>query len=64
LTGSARKASIEPYSSGSNCAHRPDGERKSGIPLSVEQPAPVRTTHGWWLADELGECLGAHGLRS
>jgi hypothetical protein len=23
------------------------GERKSGIPLSVETPAPVSTTHGW-----------------
>src|SRR5438094_10467644 len=26
----------------------PVGERKSGIPLSVETPAPVRTTHGWF----------------
>jgi hypothetical protein len=25
----------------------PVSERKSGIPLSVEMPAPVRTTHGW-----------------
>ena len=25
----------------------PVGERKSGIPLSVETPAPVKTTHGW-----------------
>src|SRR5919201_4204314 len=25
----------------------PVGERKSGMPLSVEMPAPVRTTHGW-----------------
>src|SRR5204862_6239400 len=26
----------------------PVGERKSGIPLSVDTPAPVRTTHGWF----------------
>jgi acyl-CoA thioester hydrolase len=25
----------------------PVGERKSGIPLSVDTPAPVSTTHGW-----------------
>ena len=25
----------------------PVGERKSGMPLSVETPAPVSTTHGW-----------------
>src|SRR5215208_1496900 len=32
------------YSIGSYCAHMPVGERKSGMPLSVETPAPVRTT--------------------
>jgi hypothetical protein len=26
----------------------PVGERKSGTPLSVETPAPVRTTQGWF----------------
>src|SRR3954452_10402867 len=31
---------------GSYSAHRPVRERKSGIPLSVETPAPVRTTQG------------------
>src|SRR6185437_11612813 len=25
----------------------PSAERKSGIPLSVETPAPVSATHGW-----------------
>src|SRR6266516_1965302 len=34
------------YSMGSYCAQIPVGDRKSGIPLSVETPAPVRTTHG------------------
>ena len=32
----------------------PVGERKSGMPLSVETPAPVRATHGWRVADQLG----------
>src|SRR5690349_8710683 len=36
------------YSIGSNSAHRPVGDRKSGIPDSVEIPAPVSTTHGWF----------------
>src|SRR5437016_2173155 len=34
---------------GSTSAQIPVGERKSGIPLSVDTPAPVRTTHGWRL---------------
>src|SRR3954471_17123816 len=34
------------YSIGSYSAQIPVGERKSGMPLSVEIPAPVRTTHG------------------
>src|SRR5215210_6366112 len=34
------------YSIGSYCAQIPPLERKSGIPLSVLTPAPVRTTHG------------------
>ena len=36
---------------------RPDpavGERKSGMPLSVEIPAPVRTTHGCRSLEERG----------
>jgi hypothetical protein len=37
---------MDAYSSGSNCAQRPVGERKSGMPLSVEIPAPLRTTQG------------------
>jgi hypothetical protein len=28
----------------------PVRERKSGMPLSVEIPAPVRTTQGWYSA--------------
>ena len=35
------------YSIGSYFAQMPVGDRKSGMPLSVEMPAPVRTTHGW-----------------
>ena len=35
------------YSIGSYFAQIPVGERKSGMPLSVEIPAPVSTTHGW-----------------
>ena len=46
VAGSARKASIVAYSIGSYCVQMPVRERKSGIPLSVETPAPVRTTHG------------------
>ena len=34
------------YSAGSNSAQTPSLERKSGIPLSVETPAPVKTTQG------------------
>src|SRR3954468_11156414 len=34
------------YSIGSYSAQIPVGERKSGMPFSVEIPAPVRTTHG------------------
>src|ERR671922_350104 len=34
------------YSIGSYCAQIPVGERKSGMPLSVEIPAPLRTTAG------------------
>src|SRR5438309_3510406 len=34
------------YSIGSYAAQIPLGERKSGMPLSVEIPAPVSTTHG------------------
>src|SRR5207249_4155503 len=44
--GLVRKAWSEPYSSGSNFAQSPVGERKSGIPLSVLTPAPVSTTQG------------------
>ena len=40
-------ATIDATSRGSTSAQIPVGERKSGIPLSVETPAPVRTTHGW-----------------
>src|SRR6185312_4057160 len=47
FSGSARKARSDAYSIGSTSAQIPVGERKSGIPLSVETPAPVRTTHGW-----------------
>jgi hypothetical protein len=46
LAGSRRKASIVAYSIGSYRAQMPVGDRKSGIPLSVETPAPVSTTHG------------------
>src|SRR5215472_2692604 len=35
------------YWRGSYRAQIPDGERKSGIPLSVVTPAPVNTTQGW-----------------
>jgi hypothetical protein len=37
---------MDATSNGSTSAQIPVGERKSGIPLSVEIPAPVRTTHG------------------
>ena len=38
----------------------PSAERKSGIPLSVETPAPVRTTHGCRVADQLCQVPGGH----
>ena len=44
--GIAPKAWIEATSSGSTSAQIPVGERKSGMPLSVEMPAPVSTTQG------------------
>ena len=34
------------YSIGSYFVQMPVLDRKSGMPLSVETPAPVRTTHG------------------
>ncbi len=43
-SGSARKVLIEATSIGSYFSQRPPAERKSGIPLSVEMPAPVSTT--------------------
>ena len=43
-SGSARKVLIEATSIGSNFSQRPPAERKSGMPLSVEMPAPVSTT--------------------
>ena len=30
------------------------------MPLSVETPAPVSATHGWCVADQLGECGRRH----
>ena len=37
---------MEATSNGSTSAQMPDADRKSGIPLSVLMPAPVRTTAG------------------
>ena len=45
-SGSRRNASIDATSNGSTSAQMPGAERKSGIPLSVLIPAPVRTTAG------------------
>ena len=45
-SGSRRNASIEATSNGSTSAQSPAAERKSGMPLSVLIPAPVRTTAG------------------
>ena len=42
--GSRRNASMVATSIGSNSAQMPVAERKSGIPLSVETPAPVSAT--------------------
>ena len=53
--GRAGRPRSSAYSSGSNSAQSPLGERKSGIPLSVRTPAPVSTTQGWRVADELGQ---------
>ena len=40
----------------------PVGERKSGMPLSVEIPAPVSTMHGWRRRISLASLL-SHGRR-
>jgi hypothetical protein len=37
---------MDATSKGSTFAQIPVGDRKSGIPLSLDTPAPVRTTHG------------------
>ena len=37
---------MEATSNGSTVAQMPVSERKSGIPDSVDTPAPVSTTHG------------------
>ena len=44
--GSRRNASMCATSNGSYLAQIPSADRKSGIPDSVEIPAPVRTTQG------------------
>ena len=41
--GALRKTSRVAYSSGAKIVHTPPGLRKSGIPLSVEIPAPEKT---------------------
>ena len=43
-SGSLRKVLSEATSIGSYLSQSPPAERKSGMPLSVEMPAPVRTT--------------------
>ena len=44
LAGSARKAWMLAYSSGGYVSQIPPSLRKSGMPLSVEIPAPVEAT--------------------
>jgi hypothetical protein len=44
------------YSIGSYLVQMPVRDRKSGIPLSVETPAPVRTTHGCASTISLARC--------
>ena len=46
-SGSRRNASMCATSNGSYCAQIPSRERKSGIPDSVEIPAPVRMRQGF-----------------
>src|SRR5262249_10272885 len=41
------------------CAQMPVGERKSGMPLSVEIPAPVSTTHGCRFRSKVASSLTA-----
>ena len=43
-SGLETKVDSEPTSIGSTFSQIPPGERKSGMPLSVETPAPVSTT--------------------
>jgi hypothetical protein len=44
------------YSIGSYFVQMPVLDRKSGMPLSVETPAPVRTTHGCAPTISLARC--------
>ena len=44
------------YSIGSYFVQMPVLDRKSGMPLSVETPAPVRTTHGCASTISLARC--------
>ena len=64
LRDRSRNASIVAYSIGSYCAQMPVGERKSGMPLSVETPAPVRTTQLPRRAQQLGERCDAQPTRA
>ena len=57
-SGSRRNASIEATSNGSTSVQIPLAERKSGIPLSVDIPAPVSTTARAALADQRRELGG------
>src|SRR5689334_20003162 len=44
---------LESFSASGFFVHTPCGPRKSGMPESVEMPAPVRTTMRWALATQL-----------
>src|SRR5581483_3712830 len=44
---------LESFSASGFLVHTPCGPRKSGMPESVEMPAPVRTTIRWALATQL-----------
>ena len=52
---------MDATSIGSYSSHSPPAERKSGMPLSVETPAPVRTTACSAPASSCGEILGRVG---
>src|SRR6185503_2435144 len=48
---------LESFSASGFLVHTPCGPRKSGMPESVEMPAPVRTTIRWALATQLLQLL-------